>query len=252
MSMYAQIWDTPAIKIEDAAEETAAIKEAQTGDEGAILRLFAAYVPALKAAMGTYTAVLPIDDARQAAFVGFMNAIREHEAARSERLAGAIRQHVHEALSGAVANGNGGLTVPSRTLKRAFGILKKANGDVAEGARIAPLHEMTEETFLAVIAAVRADESLDFEIEIHGDASFFDATTTPHEVTDVEDRILVEAAFRAVDGLEAEVCRLAYGFAEFNPIPDAEIGHRLGYSRLSVLRTRSRALDKMRKIICAS
>ncbi|MEU8655282.1 hypothetical protein [Actinoplanes philippinensis] len=250
MSAFAQIWDTPAKKIEDAAEEAIVIKEAQARSEAAVMRLFGAYVPAIKAAMKTYSAVLSVDDLRQAALLGFMETIHRHDG-RSERLAGALRQRLMESLSAAVSESAGGLAVPERTMKRFFGILKAANGDAAEGARLAPQHEMREETFLAIFAAVRADDSLDLEIEIHGDAAFFDSIPAPREIADVEDRILVEAAFRAVDEQERNICRLAYGFAEYDVVPDAEIGHRYGMGRLRVQRSRVRALAKMRKALCA-
>lgn len=68
----------------------------------------------------------------------------------------------------------------------------------------------------------------------------------PDSHDDVEDRLLVEAAFAAVDDLEEEVCRLAYGFSDYDPIPDSEVGYGLGLSRPKVQRVRASALGKMR------
>ncbi|GAB1641795.1 hypothetical protein [Krasilnikovia sp. MM14-A1259] len=251
MSSFAHLWNAAAEPIADATEEAATIKAAQTDDEEATIRLFVAYVPALRSALAHYVPAMPLDDARQAATLGFLMAIREHETARSERLAGLVRMRVHDALSEAISAAGGGFTVPARTLRRFFGILRAADGDAAEAARLAPAHQMTTETFYDVLAAVKADESLDLEMELRGADAALQEIVTPREITDVEDRILVEAAFRAVDDQERMICRLAYGFADYNPVPDAEIGHRIGYSRLKVQRTRSRALGKMRQMLCA-
>lgn len=254
MSIFARIWDLPAVAIADPSEEAATIKAAQSGDEAAILALFSAYAPALRGAVSHYlTASLPLDDARQAAALGLLEAIHMHDASLSDRLAGMIRTRVHDALSEAVSAATGGFTVPARTLRRFFGILKRADGDIGEAAKLAPEFEMSVDTFYSVLAAVKADESLDLEIETNGGAdaiSVMAEIVAPREITDAEDRVLVEVAFRAVDGLETQVCSLAYGFADYDPQPDAEVGFRLGFSRLKAQRTRSRALSKMRKALC--
>ncbi|MEU4568638.1 hypothetical protein [Micromonospora sp. NPDC023956] len=256
MSAFTNIWDVKAVSIEDAAEEAALIGAAQAGDEAATMRLFAAYVAAIRSAVSRYSTSLPVEDARQAAFLGFLEVIRTHDAERSERLAGKLRVRVHDALSEAASAASGGFTVPARTLRRFFGILSRAEGDIVQAAALAPSFEMSEDTFWDVLAAVKADESLDLEVEMNGGAdavSIADEIAAPREIVDAEDRVLVELAFRAVDDFERQVCRMAYGFTDYdNEVPDAEIGHRLGgFGRLKIQRARTRALGKMREALGA-
>ncbi|OZV74741.1 hypothetical protein CA850_29630 [Micromonospora echinospora] len=245
------MWDAPVEHIATAAEEVELIAAAGAGDEDALLRLFASYVPHLCQAVGAYTKVLPLDDARQAAFLGLVSAVRAFDPAQSDRLVSVIRQHAHAELSAAAQAAGTGFTVPSRTVERFFGILAKAGNDVAEAAKIAPAYEMTADTFYSVLGAVTAGASLETALEARGDAVFGNVVA-PREIADAEDRVLVELAFRAVDDFERDVCRLAYGFSDFDPVPDAEIGHRLGkFSRLKIQRTRTRALGKMRSALGA-
>ncbi|MDG4801748.1 hypothetical protein [Micromonospora sp. WMMD980] len=249
MSAFNALWTVPAVRL-TVAEEVAAIAAAKKGDSEAQLRLFTAYVPALNSAAAQYAALLSLDDARQTALLGFLEVIAAHDPEKSDRLAGKMRVRLHDAMTEAASDASNGFTVPARTLRRFFNVMKAANGDVAEAARIAPTFELATDRFYDVLAAVRADESLDLEVEINGG----DAATTvvgevtgPREIADAEDRVLVDLAFRAVNDFEADVCRLAYGFAEYDTVPDAEIGHRLGgFGRLKIQRTRTRALDKMR------
>ncbi|MFG3715835.1 hypothetical protein [Micromonospora sp. NPDC047730] len=248
MSTFAQLWTVHTEPI-PADDEAAVIAAAQTGDEAATLRLFAAYQPALRAAV-RHTTRLDRDDARQAATLGFLEAVRAFDPDRHEggRLAGVLRHHVADALSEASSDALGGFTVPGRTLRRYFGILKRADGDPVEAARIAPEFEMTAETFWAVWAGVTANDSLEEAIAAHGAVCVAPVgdLAEPRGVADAEDRVLAELAFRSVDDFERDVCRLAYGFADFDPQPDAEIGHRLGgFGRLKIQRTRTRALGKM-------
>lgn len=254
MPTFDIIWTRTAQPIEDSAEEAATIKAAQAGDQEAIMRLFAAYLPALCGAVRHYTsASLPVDDARQAAALGFLDCIARHDASVSDRLAGMVKTRVHDALGQAVSDATGGFTVPPRTLRRFFGILREAGGDIAEAVKLAPVYEMSTEAFLSVLAAVKADDSLDLEIETNGGADAMPIAkeiSAPREITDAEDRVLVEVAFRAVEGRERDVCRLAYGFADYNPLHDGEIGDRLGFSRMSAQRIRNSGLRKMRKALC--
>ncbi|SCL32878.1 hypothetical protein GA0070616_4578 [Micromonospora nigra] len=249
MSTIAQLWTGTPKPIRDAAEEAAAIRDAQAGDNAATLRLFSAYQPALRAAVRAVTSI-PADDARQAATVGFLLAVRawQPDADGGGRLAGIMRQHIADALAEATGAANGGFSVPDRTLKRYFGILRRAGGCAVAAAELAPSFEMASDTFWAVWAAVKANGSLE-EALAHEQETYVSPIgdlPAPRGVADAEDRVLCEAAFRAVTDVERDVCRLAYGFADFDPQPDAEIGARLGgMPRLKVQRTRTRALAKM-------
>lgn len=252
------LWASPAARFADAQDEVRVIAHAKVGREDAQLRLFQAYVPALRSAVSRYTRVLSRDDARQAAFMGLLSAVDAFDMSRSDRLASLLKQHVTDALASAASEATGGFTVPERSLKRFFGILARADGDVSVAAQIAPDHAMTVETFHTILAAVSTgslDEATDPDRPSVGQVSGYDPTAVPvtseREVADFEDAILVDIAFRAVDDVERSVCRLAYGFAEYDPQPDAEIGARLGMGRVKTLRTRQAALAKMRDAIGA-
>lgn len=253
MSVYAQLWDARAEYITTAAEEVELIARAATGDPDAMTRLFACYVPHLRQAVGRYTRVLPLDDARQAAWLGLASAVRAFDPTRADRLNAVIRPHVESELSAAAREAGAGFAVPSRTLDRFFGILAKAGGDVVEAARIAPEHEMTAETFRDVLAAVNAGASLDEAVAAYGDNAL-GVLVSPREIADAEDRVLTDLAFRAVDDFERDVCRLKYGFTDESygdEMSDDAVGYHLGVSRLKAQRTRTRALGKMRRALGA-
>ncbi|WP_229398117.1 hypothetical protein [Micromonospora okii] len=253
MSIYARLWDAPHREIADPAEEVETIAAARDGDADAYLRLTSAYVPHLRRAVAAFTRVLPLDDARQAAWVGLMSAVKAFDPARSSRLVSILRQHMHAELTAAAALAGTGFTVPPRTVERFFGILAAADGDPARAADLAPSYAMTRETFFAVLAAVTAGQSMEAAISAYGDGSL-SPVVTPSAVSEAEDRVLCGLAFGAVDAAEESVCRLKYGFddrAAGDELSDDAVGHYLGMSRLKAYRTRTRALGKMRAALCA-
>ncbi|MFI7069520.1 hypothetical protein [Micromonospora sediminicola] len=260
MSVFAQLWTASTSPI-PADEEAAVIAAAQTGDEAATLRLFTAYQPALRAAVKNAMIGLggrmTRDDAQQAATLGFLEALRVYrpDAETGGRLAAFLRHRLADEMTLAASEMTGGFSVPSRTLRRFFGIMARADRDPVEAARIAPDFEMSTDTFWAIWVAVSAESSLEEAVAVHGDADLagpIGDLSEPRGVADAEDRVLCDLAFRSVDDFERDVCRLAYGFADFDPQPDAEIGHRLGgFSRLKIQRTRTRALGKMRSALGA-
>lgn len=244
-------------------EEREALRAAQAGDEAATLKLLYAYAYALRDAIGAYRyaggvwADGPRDshlagDLRMAAVEGFLEALYafDLEGAHS-RLAATIEGYVANSMSTAVV-APVAINVPERTLKRFYSILRKAQGDPIKGAALAPQYSMTVETFVSVLTAVRSTQSLDGPTdEADGDSpDRLDIQIAGRDYyDDVEDKLLVETAFAAVDDLEEDVCRLAYGFSDYDPIPDAEVGHRLGLSRPKVQRVRASALGKMRNAL---
>lgn len=246
-------------------KEREAIRAAKRGDEAATLKLLYAYACALRKVSGMYRdaggawAGGPGDsglaaDRRMAAVEGFLEALCAFDLdGIHSRLAATVEGYVANSISTAVIVPVA-MNVPERTLKRFYSILRKADGDPVKGASLAPRYSMTAETFNAVLTALRGTQSLDgpsddadgpsgspsrLEVQVCG----------PDYYGDVEDKLLVEAAFAAVDDLEEEVCRLAYGFSDDDPIPDSEVGHRLGLSRPKVQRVRASALGKMRAAV---
>jgi RNA polymerase sigma factor (sigma-70 family) len=254
----------------DLLEERLLLADAQRGDDAATARLIRAYGPALRGAVAAHVRALPqypqpadLEDIRSQALVGVLEAIRAFNPERHERLAATVATYVQHEVAEA-ATSTAAFTIPARTLSRFFGILRAAGGDVAEAARIAPEHKMRPETFAAVLDSMRGTHSYEGTIENYLDSRMGGYSPTgngsrgasidaqplwDNSAPDVEDRILVEAAFAAVNTLEKDVVGLAYGFTDYDPVPDAEIADRIGMSRAKIQRTRTGALSKMRSAL---
>lgn len=225
-------------------DERAAIAAAQAGDVAAQERLLLAYAPALRAGVswhrraGGASTGVDVEDVRQAAVWALLEAIHDFDLDGAyDRLAAVVHGRVHWAVSDAMGAAQT-VSIPERTRRRFFAVLRTAGGDLELAERIAPDHDMSPETFRAVADAVASTSD--------------DAYETLAEIPDLteyeaaENRVLVEVAFSAVTQWEGNVCRLAYGFATYEPLPDLEIAHRLGSSRSAIQRTRTSALSKMR------
>lgn len=270
-ALFQSVFSGPVADVErlDLAEERALIASAQAGDPAAVERLLVAYTPALRSAVSHFTRSMSahpsreaLEDIRSNAVLALVEAIHAFDPERHDRLAATAPAYIRDGVSTSAASATA-FTVPERTLKRFFGIMRTAEGDVAKAIELAPEHEMKRETFLAVLEAVRGVDSfeklLDDATSGYGDTGtrygIAGATndvegvslTSSGPIADAEDRILVELAFRAVDTLEKDVVGLAYGFTDYDPVPDAEIATRLGLSRQKAQRVRSGALGKMRE-----
>lgn len=274
--LVANIFDRKINVTLSADDERAAIAAYRDGgDDEALYRVMYAYAPVLNMAVTKASGGLPqtwrlydtISELRDHAITGFLEAVAKFDPDHHNRLAAIARQHVQAAVS-AAASSVTGFAVPERTLKRFFHVLRAAKGNIYDAARLAPSLQMSTETFLTILSAVREvtsteapgllawrmdsmaipareEESIDF-----ADASPLVGRIRTTEAI-VEDEILVSAAFAAVDDLETDVVRLAYGFTDYDPQPDAEVAHRLGMSRSAAQRTRTGALDKMRDALGA-
>lgn len=249
--------------------ERNAIAAAKAGDSEATARLMYAYAPALRSAAGKFAsagggndAVQPADreDIHAAITAGFFEAVKAFDPETQTRLAAPLKTALKPSELSGVMSGPVAFTVPHRTLSRFYSILRLAEGNPFEAVKIARDHHMSPEVFLSVLSAVRnvdsydAADSVEEEGRVSGDLlskadealPLWDASTVE------EDAELVRAAFAAVDALEKTVCEMTYGFTDYDPIPDAEIGHRLGFSRAKAQRTRASALAKMREALAVS
>ena len=246
-------------------KEREAIRAAKCGDDASTLKLLYAYACALRKVCGMYRnaggawAGGPwhselAADRRMAAVEGFLEALYAFDLdGIHSRLAATVEGYVANSISMA-AIVPVAMNVPERTLKRFYSILRKADGDPVRGVTLAPRYSMTAETFNSVLTALRGTHSLDdpgddADARSGGPSRLEVQVCGPDYYDNVEDRLLVEAAFAAVDDLEEDVCRLAYGFSDYDPIPDSEVGHRLGLSRPKVQRVRASALGKMRDAV---
>jgi DNA-directed RNA polymerase specialized sigma24 family protein len=239
------------------ADEVLLIEAAQAGDGDAYVRLLTAYGRTLRKTSGKAAKILGDEEAQAVAMVAFAEVLSSHdphdENYADGRLAARLTPHLKDRLSEAIASANP-FEVPKRTHVRFLGIMKEADGDVEAARALAPARQMTVETFDAVRAAIdtgslsegeEAEEGSARPSRIEGASPVF----TPSPVVDVEDRLLVEAAFRAVDDEQHRIVSLFYGFTEYETVPDAEIGHRMGLTRPTVQRKRAKALDSMRKTL---
>lgn len=236
-------------------EEVALIASAQAGDADAYTRLLHAYGPTLRSHAAKAAKFTDTDDARSSALLAFAEVLASHDVEygyENGRLASRLTPHLLNVLDTTKGEALSAFAVPSRTMKRYFGLMKAADGDVVAARALAPSSMMTVETFDSVHSAVMAD-SLEGLTTPDGDGPSRDFVASPvytvSPVVDVEDAILVDVAFRAVDDEEERVCRLAYGFTEYDPQPDAEVAHRMGLTRPTVQRRRTSALGKMRKAL---
>lgn len=256
---------TPAAPVSlSVEEERALIAASQAGDGAATETLIGAYSPAIRGAVQWYRRALPsvpqrsdAEDVEQEALVGLLEAIRAFDPEKHDRLAAIAAQYVRQRVAEAARSASA-FAVPERTLKRFFSILRECNGDTSAALELAPSRKMARETFLAVLASVRGVGSYDApapdgttreesDRSVDGEAL---AWAQP-ELVGERDEDLVRAAFAAVDDVEERVCRVSYGFEDYEPQPDGEVAHRLGLSRPKVQRVRTKALAKMREALGA-
>ncbi|UIW13459.1 DNA binding protein [Arthrobacter phage Amyev] len=245
--------------------EREAIAAAKAGDSEATVRLMYAYAPALRSAAGKFSnaggghdAVQTADreDIQAAITTAFFEAVKAFDPETQTRLGASLNAALRPSELTGVLSGPVAFTVPHRTLSRFYSILRKADGNPFEAVKIARDHHMSPEVFLAVLSAVRNVESYDAADSSEDEGRLGDLLSKADEAqplwdasTVEEDAELVKAAFAAVNDLEKTVCEMTYGFTDYDPIPDAEIGHRLGFSRAKAQRTRSSALAKMREAL---
>lgn len=255
------IFDNGAEARLDVEAERTAIAATKTGDEAATVALLYAYAPTLRSVVAAYARrgeghQFDREELTSAAVLGLLQAVAAFDLDGDQvRLAGTVHDYVVDAVGTAVADVVA-VTVPTRTLKRFFAIIRAAKGDEAEAVKMAPSFEMSVDTFLAVRRAVNAAST---DVPISGDEgeqrAWSDAARPlwidGDAFEDATDRILVDLAFASVDDLEEDVCRMRYGFSSYEPMSDAEIGDVVGMPKRTVQRRRTGALDKMRAAIGA-
>ena len=264
--------------LEPVAPEVEAdiIRAAQAGDEAATYHLIALYAPAARNALARFSEALDREDAEQEVLLSFLGLIASHDADKSPRLAGRVIESFRRDLVAAANAASGGWSIPSRTLDRFYGILRRAEGDLAKGAEMAPAHEMPAETFLNIANVLRGTVSLDgrsgdgdttVRVTDGGTAEADGWGSTSVQIVgareanpfaDIEDRLAVQVAMSALDERETAITRFAYGFDAVvidgdvlspeghAPLADTYVATATGLTRPTVQRTRAAALGKMR------
>ncbi|WWV91889.1 hypothetical protein GMYAFLOJ_CDS0059 [Microbacterium phage phiMiGM15] len=227
-------------------EETALIARAQAGDFDAYNALLVQYAHGLRAmAEQEYARAaghVDHDETRANVLLAFAEAL--HECQEGDRVAFRLPKATLR-----VADSHhlvGGFTIAERTRQRYMQARREAGPDGDAEAKARELG-MTRETFLSVRDALDAS-SFDGILEEQGDSGM-QAIGLERGYSTVEQRADVAKAFAAVDVITGDVIRDAYGFTEYDPIPDAEIAHRRGFSRSKVQRIRSEGLATMRKAL---
>jgi len=268
-STLAAIFETGAFaQITDAADERQAIALAAHGDQAALEKLLLAYAPIIRKLVGVHRhsggarstdGMDPhaLDDLRGAALLGVMEAVHAFDPEAHVRLGAVLGGYVADAVKATGSAPASSLSIQSRTLTRFFGIVREAGGDMVAAEALAPQREMLVETFRAIRSALRDGLSYDAlaGVDGEGEGQAWEAGATGFHyadtdaIADVEDAMLVAAAFRAVDETETSVCRLAYGFDDRDPLTHDEVAVELGMSLSTARRTRTRALDKMRSAL---
>lgn len=268
--LVANIFDRKVNMPLTADQERELVARAVLGEDEAKYRLMYAYAAILNRSVTSTMAVIParwqtaenLADLRSFAITGFLEALDRFDPERHHRLAAIAPKYVANAVA-AAAESSTGFAVPERTLKRFYKVMREAKGNVYDAVKLAPSLSMSAQTFLTILSAVRDTHSIEgaeAATDEHGPwtqggqssagslgveyAPLVGEIRTTEAV--IEDDVLIAAAFAAIDDLETDVVRLAYGFADYDPQPDAEVANRLGMSRSVVQRTRSGALDKMR------
>lgn len=237
-------------------EELDLVTAHRQGDESATVRLMQAYAGLLNSSVRRFTqtgnqdqALGDLDDMRSSALVGLLEAVKAFDPAQHERIATIAPRYIAGELS-SEATGASHFTVPERSMKRYWSILREANGDVMNALQLAPTMHMDPSTFLSIHSAVRGTSSYsgteqDGAPEVYHTS--VDGVVASTELV-IEDAMLVAAAFEAIDGDQTEVVRSYYGFDDYGePQSDAEVAHRMGLSRPKVQRVRASALNDMRK-----
>jgi len=246
-------------------EERALIVLAKDGDQDATVRLLYGYARALRNSLYEYMRATKthrdpteVEDARMAVVTGFLETVQEIDLDTHERLATIIRDRLARAVE-AITEAASATFVPSRTLRRFYGILREADGDEDAALQLAPTRGMRAETFLSVLASVRhtkpisATDGGDDDDPNGGEYARADEIVWLDPQDDADDRMMVDLVFARrgdADDLTAReeaVLRYAYGFESYgDPQPDSAVGYYLGVTRSVVRRARANGLDKAR------
>jgi RNA polymerase sigma factor (sigma-70 family) len=235
---------TTTLSTRTASAEAELIRSAQAGNEQAMAELFETYQPAINAAAYRFANRLGFDDAKQAASIGFLNAVAAFDADRpsgATRLAVLLGQYMTEEMWTAVAD-NGLIRVPSRSLKRYFQILRAANNDLAVAEALAPKYDMRAETFAAVAVAVNPGLAYDAEVLDRPAATRYAA---------VEDQVLSSAALGSCSPDERAVLELHYGIGAYESLPLSEVAAQLGMSQRLVRKMHASGLAAAREALGA-
>jgi hypothetical protein len=238
------VFDNGAEKRLPAEDERTCILAAKNGDSDAFVELIYAYAAVLRAYGKRYSPQFQ-DETRDIIVNALWQAIVDFDLESDSRRLG---HRVHTPLLEAFhTNPGAGPHIPSRTLRRYYAALNKAEGDpfaAAEACHDAD-PDMSRDNFWVIWAALNAFADLDEVLHV-----------VPDEFGTVEDHYLADLALKSLSGSELQVVRLAFGFVTGEPLSDAEVAAWLAAMQVSgprsirsVIEIRHRAVRHMRKAL---
>lgn len=230
------------------AEEHELIRLARSGCNESTLTLLTVYAPLIRNAFHKRDKSTDPDEVKGAILLGFVQALTDFDPDRHRRLAAVLPHNVRRQVS-EVASDTGSFTIPERTYQRWVSITRQAGGSTARGMVLAPELGMPTSTYLDVLGALRATQSVEDVLTEYARPLHPIRCETPIAETDSK---LVALVFSEKTGLthkETEVLRHSYGWysADGTPKTDDHVGHDLELSRPTVQRHRVKALDKGRR-----
>lgn len=253
----------------DKAVEVELIAEAKKGDTLAFTRLLDAYTPGLRALAAKETrrtsGLVEVDETRANVLAGFVEAV--HAAREGERVAPQLDPATRKVAD--VHNLVGALSVPDRMRRFYFQAVRAAARNGTDAVDEFTALGKGRETFYAIRQALTFD-SIERIVEGWNTPEHYGSYYSPSlggasdrepgmsaiyiepGYASVEDKALVAAAFAAIaaDTLTVDIIRDAYGFNDYEPVPDAEIAHRRATSRQTVQRKRTTGLATMHGAVC--
>lgn len=241
--------------VEPIGEDTEAllIAQAQEGSEWATLFLIRQYLPLIKKnvnAPGGHD----IEDAAQEALITVLETINSHDPDKSPRLAGRLSTSLAGAVKAVGRAEQSQFSVPSGTLKRYNTILRAAEGNKGVALNLCKQYKMKPATFLHIHNLINNVAEVNEVSHFPGGVPMDDT---------VEDSLLCEYAFTAVDEEEELAIRMGYGFQELhvdnqivwpeghNPLSSSLVSAAMGISTHRAKSLRSKALIKMREALMA-
>jgi hypothetical protein len=258
--------DIPLLPIDVEVELVAAAK---TRSAEAFERLLDNYRPGIRGLAARESkrmgGTVDIDELRANVLAAFVEAV--HSTRPGERVAVQLDPSARQVASRHILVG--GLSVPSRSRERYFQALREAQRNGTDPVDEAAALGLARESFFSVKAAIGFD-SIDRIIEewrAPSSASGWSPSGGGNNDTEpgmsaiyvepgyanAETRHMVRAALAALndDPVASVIVRDAYGFNDYEAIPDAEVAHRHGLTRPTVQRKRMAALVTMHGAVCA-
>lgn len=243
-----------------AADEADLIRKAQAGDNDAMAELIAKAEAQIGGVVAGYARMATTpqlrEDLTQEAVIGFIAAVRAFDVDSGVRLWAYAKFHVQKAIN----NGRRAelaVPIPEDTQRTYGAAMRKARATLGDGADPAELYalgesyarqeRMVEGTFFAAHCVLTSSRAV---LALDNPHTVGDLGSTPWEAatsySTIEDRDEAASYLAKLSDAERSVIVLAVGLGNGEPMSDQAIADRLGMTRPTVQRIRTRALAAMR------